>query len=240
MSISQAALGRLFGYAFLLGAILAFCYDLLRLTRIFFGVHYCRRGAKRLHEIRLPFIKPYGRRTERRALGIVVFFEDLFFCIASAIAVILLLFQYNNGKFRFPVLIVIGVGFLIYRATLGRAFLLLSEVIAFCIEVCFKYTVYFITLPFRLTVGFLKDWITRIAGRVQGIHKRSMRRRCTEQEIARLQRDACGLLPQDLPKQRRPKRGKIIAKRKKTIQLNPADAHSTGASHRRVDRSIRQ
>jgi hypothetical protein len=240
MSISQAALGRLFGYAFLLGAILAFCYDLLRLTRIFFGVHYCRRGAKRLHEIRLPFIKPYGRRTERRALGIVVFFEDLLFCVFAAVAMILLFYQANNGNFRFPTLLAAGAGFLLYRGTVGRLVMLFSEVIAFFIETCVRYLLFFSTLPFRFLARQVKKWLETAAKRVGRAHRRSGRKHFTERQLDRARRDACGLIPEELPKKRMPKRGKYIAKGKKTIQSHTADACSSGGARRRVGRRIRQ
>lgn len=240
MNISQVALARLYGYALLLGAILAFLYDLIRITRVFLGVHYCRRTSKRLQEIRLPFIKPYGRRTERRALGIVVFFEDLFFCIVAAIAMILLFYQTNNGNIRIPAFFLAGAGFLIYRGTLGRTVMLFSEVISFCIEVCLRYITFFLTLPIRFLAQKLTKGIRCVARRVEHIHKRSMRCRCTEEAVARLQSDACGLLPESLPKNRCPKRGKIIAKGKKTIQPDASDAGSAGTSRRCVDRCVRQ
>lgn len=240
MNISQAALARLYGHAFLLGAILAFFYDFLRITRVFLGVRYSRRTSKRLQEIRLPFIKPYSRRTERRALGIVVFFEDLFFCIVTAIAMILLFYQTNNGNIRIPALFVAGAGFLTYRSTLGRAFMQISEVIAFGIEVCFRYVFYFFTLPIRFLIRQIMKGLRCIAKRTELVHKRSMRRRCTEDALARLQSDACGLLPENIPKNRRPKRGKSIAKGKKTIQLDVADADITGTSRSGVDRCVRQ
>ena len=240
MNISQSALAWLYVYALLLGVVLAAVYDLLRITRVFLGVHYSRRAAKRLQGIQLPFLKPYQRRTERRALGIVVFFEDLLFCVFAAVAMILLFYQANNGNFRFPTLLAAGAGFLLYRGTVGRLVMLFSEVIAFFIETCVRYLLFFSTLPFRFLARQAKKWLETAAKRVWRAHRRSGRKHFTERQLDRVRRDACGLIPEELPKKRMPKRGKYIAKEKKTIQSHTADARSSGGSRRRVGRRIRQ
>ena len=240
MNISQSAIAQLYLYALLLGVLLATVYDVLRITRVFLGVRYSRRTVKKLQEIRLPFLKPYQRRGESRLLGIVVFLEDLLFCIFSAVALILLFYQANNGRLRFPAILLVGVGFLLYRGTLGRLLMLFSEVIAFFVEVFFRYLVFFTTLPFRFLVRLICKRIHALASKAARVQKRSVRNRYTKEQLQRLQRDACGLIPEIKPDQRRPKRGKYIAKRKKTVQSYSACENSVGTSRRRVDRSVRQ
>ena len=147
MEISQAVLAWLYAYAFLLGICLGGAYDLLRLTRVFLGVHYSRRAAKRLQEIRLPFLKPYQKKKESAALGVVVFIEDLCFCIFTGVAIVLLFYIQNNGKIRASAFLCIGAGFFLYRATLGRIVMLFSEVIAFLVETAIGYAVFFLLYP---------------------------------------------------------------------------------------------
>ena len=139
MDISQAALARLYLYALLLGIGLGILYDLLRITRVFLGAHYSRRAARRLQELHLPLLRPRLKRRESRALGIVVFLEDLLFCLFAAVAMILLFYEANRGKIRFPALICVGAGFLLYRSTLGRLVMLSSEVIVFALDTAFRY-----------------------------------------------------------------------------------------------------
>ena len=223
MVISQAALGALYFYAFLLGGVLGVLYDCLRITRVFFGNHYSRRAARRLRQIKLPLLSPSKTREESRALGIVVFFEDLLFCLLAGISLILLLYGFNNGKFRFLVIFFAGIGFVIYRGTLGRLIMTLSEIIAFSVETGIRYFLFFLLLPLR----FLKKQILRksreLSERYVGRKQKKERARYTILQHKRARVNGCGMLPQkDLTShsQRRLKKGRIYAStgRKKTVQ----------------------
>lgn len=240
MEISQASLAWLYFCAFLLGAVLAIVYDLLRITRIFFGVRYSRRAFKGLQTVRLPFLKPYQKRAESRLLGVIIFFEDFFFCIFAAASMIILFYQLNNGNFRFPAAIAAGAGFLLYRGTLGRFVMLVSEFIAFFIEVTVRYILFFTTLPFRYFAALLIKLTKRFARKVDRVHQRSDRKHYTSGQLARLKKDACGMIPNEKRKMKSAKRGKYIAKGKKTIQLDASDADPLGVAGYRIDRSVRQ
>lgn len=241
MDISQSALAWLYCLAFLLGGVLGAIYDALRITRVFFGVHYSRRAAKRLQEIRLPFLSPHKRRRESPALGIIVFVEDLLFCILAGVLLILLLYEANNGKIRFPVFLCAGVGFLLYRATAGRLVMLFSEVIAFAIETVVRYLLFFLLYPVRAVAGWSKRKVRGAVARTARAHQKSLRRRFTEAERTRGMKNACGLIPQDLPKQRTQKRGKRIVKgTQKTIQSDTFDARASRRIGRGIHRDIRE
>ena len=240
MNLSQAELAWLYLYALLLGVALAAVYDLLRITRVFLGVRYSRRFAKRMRDVQLPFLRPRPKRAESRALGVVVFFEDLFFCMFAAVALILLFYQANNGKFRFPALLAVGAGFLLYRGTLGRLVMLFSEVIAFFIETGVRYLLFFMLFPIRTLFGFVKKRLGLAAKRAQYTYRHSRRKHFTSDQIERVRRDACGMIPEKAMPKRTPKKGKYVAKRKKTIQSDAADAPASGTSGRRVNRRVRQ
>jgi len=239
MDISQSALAWLYLYALLLGIGLGAFYDVFRITRVFLGVHYSRHAARYLQEIRLPFLTAHKRRMESHALGIVVFLEDLIFCILSAVALILLFYEANNGKFRFPVLICVGAGFLLYRGTLGRFAMLFSEVIAFAIETAVRYVCFFLFLPIR----FLGRWVfgksKQVCRSVALANRRTLRRRFTAIEYGRVARDACGMVPKTTVGKTVGKRGKLLGKgTKKTIQshaVNPgASRRFGGGFHRNI------
>ena len=123
-------------------------YDLVRIPRILFGVRYSERGVARLHRIRLPLLGGYRRKREHGGLGILIFFEDLIFCLLAGVSLMILFYECNNGKIRYPAFLIAGAGFLLYRATLGRLVMLLSEWVAFFVGAAVRYLVYFATLPF--------------------------------------------------------------------------------------------
>ena len=160
MEISQYALLLLHVYAGILGICLGLLYDGFRITRIFLGAHYSRRVAKRLQGLRLPFLKGKPPHAESRFLGLAIFLEDLLFCILSGVAFILLLYAQNNGRFRFLALVCTGLGFGLYRLTLGRLVMYASEWIAFGIGTAVRYLVFFLLYPIRA----LRRLLCRAAG----------------------------------------------------------------------------
>ena len=62
-----------------------------------------------------------------RALGIrsrfAVFIQDVVFCIASALAYILLIFNLTDGVIRFYAFVIIAAAFLLWHFTIGRLFM---------------------------------------------------------------------------------------------------------------------
>ncbi|MBR3894759.1 MAG: spore cortex biosynthesis protein YabQ [Clostridia bacterium] len=241
MEISQTGLAWLYVYALLLGFGLGGAYDLLRITRVFLGVHYSRRAAKRLQAIRLPFLKPYQKKKESPALGVVVFIEDFFFCIFAGISIILLFYIQNHGKIRFPAFLCIGAGFFFYRATLGRLVMLFSEVIAFLMETVVGYTVFFVLYPIRAMAKWVRKRIRRVMTASVRVHRKHRRRHFTAEEYARGKRNACGLIPGDIPKQKKLKRGKqVVSEKEKTVQSHVADARASRSPGGRGYRDIRQ
>jgi len=249
MTVSQSALAWLYLYATILGIGLGAFYDLFRITRVFLGMHYSRRAAKRLHEMQLPLLGQKRRRGESRALGIVIFLEDLLFCIVAGLLLVVLFYEVNSGRFRFPALLCAGAGFLLYRGTLGRIVMLFSEVIAFFIETGIRYLLFFTLYPIRWSVK-------RIKRSARGLHRSAVlrrehtqRRKYTASQSGRVTRDACGLLPteQMLDQNRTEnsknighKKGKRIhhGKQKEAIHTVASDAHSSRSSDRCVDRNI--
>lgn len=52
--------------------------------------------------------------------GVALFFEDVLFALTAAIVTLLFLFAANKGKPRLLVFVLLGLGFVLYRKTLGR------------------------------------------------------------------------------------------------------------------------
>lgn len=241
MEISQISLAWLYFYALLLGFAAGFVYDLLRITRVFFGVHYSRRAAKRIRELQLPFLARRKPRGESRALGLVVFVEDLIFCLLVGVAMILLFYAANNGKIRPPAFLSAGAGFFLYRATVGRLMMIFSEVIAFCAETAVRYAVFFLFYPIKKILRWTQGRIAAARLRAKRTCQKRTRRRFTVKERERTARNACGLIPEDVGRHRMPKRGKQIVKRtQKTVQSHASDARTSRRTGGGLRRDLRQ
>ena len=109
MEISQSGIAWLHLIAFMLGFALGCFFDWLRLPRLL--LHRDRNGDNARTSISL---------RKRYAVRVIVFGEDFLFCIASAVAMILLFYERNNGKVRPFAFLAVIAGFFLYRATLGR------------------------------------------------------------------------------------------------------------------------
>ncbi|MBR2927307.1 MAG: spore cortex biosynthesis protein YabQ [Clostridia bacterium] len=240
MNTSQSALALLFLYAFLLGAGLGAFYDVLRITRVFFGVQYSPRLAQRLQRIRLPLLPKRSLRRERRFLGVVVFFQDLAYCIFAGICLVLLFYGANHGKIRPSVLLCVGVGFLLYRATLGRLVMLFSQGIAFAIETAVRYAVFFLLYPVRQLWKVTKQEAKRLWCMLVLRSQKRRRARFTAIQFENVLENGCGMLSEKLSKEQIQKIRREYGKGKKTVQHESARAYSVGHSDRGFPRHFRK
>lgn len=231
MNISQSAIALLYLYAFLLGVCLGGLYDVLRITRIFLGEHYSRHTVARLRAVHLPLIGGYREHRARRALGAVILIEDFLFCIVAGVAFILLHYEAFNGKFRISVLLLSALGFWIYRATLGKPVMLFSETVAFCLEIGFRYAVFFVLFPIRWTGAKLIRLLGQSIGAVLRRRRASARKRYTNRQMRGAEALAADLYPYGGGKGK--EQGRVKGK-EKAVQPESCDAGVPCGYHRGV------
>ena len=236
MEISQIALARLSLIAFFLGTVLSLLYDVLRVTRTFWDSMERSPFVTKLLEFHLPLLSPREKQKKPRFLCVITFFEDFIFCILVALILILLFYQGNNGKLRIPVLLCGILGFLVCRLTLSRVVARLSELIVFSVYTAVRYVCFFIFLPFRFAFDRIKRLVTVITRRcILQAEKRS-RRRFTNLQVQRIDRNACGLI--FLSEVRQDERKIYGTRKEKAIQPELAGKNIPGTSgdhfHRRV------
>lgn len=157
MGASQSAVARLYFCALLLGGVCGLFYDFLRISRILLGARYSASCENRFQNLTLPFIGNRPRRKHERLLGAVIFIEDFFFCLFSGIAMILLFYEVTNGEIRYAAFLFAALGFIVYRFTLGKPMMFLSETLAFLAESVVRYAIWFALLPLRYGFGLLKQ-----------------------------------------------------------------------------------
>ena len=150
MQVSQQALAYMLLCALLCGIALGVLYDFVSLVR--------RRDAGRYphaEHLRERLKPPKALSPRRKQAGtmkkkewifdLILFFEDVAFCLLFSVVTVLLLYATNDGQWRTSVPVLMLVAFFGYRATLGRpirqalAYLraLLSTILAWILALLF-------------------------------------------------------------------------------------------------------
>ena len=121
MEISQKLLCFLFLASFATGAFLGIIYDLLTLIRLLAGLS--------------PVAPKVSAERFKRACGLaLLFLGDLCFMLLCGVTLVLLLYFINDGGFRFLAPLGMSCGLFVYRVTLGRLVLSLSETLVKCLR----------------------------------------------------------------------------------------------------------
>ena len=158
-------------YALITGALLGVLWDIFRIMRI---AAYGRKERPKRLFIRLPAEEAEVTRilnvdTSKKASflsSLCVFVSDFGFCVFSAICVILLIFQLNDGEFRGFALLGAFLGFTAYYFTLGRLTVIFSDVIIKAIKKVVLFILSVTVLPIgRLLTGILRAIKSRIVSK---------------------------------------------------------------------------
>ena len=236
MEISQARLALLYFNACMLGAALGLLYDGMRLIRIFFGEHFSS-VANRFRDVKLPLIHMSEERKKRsRLLSVLIFAEDFIFCLVAAVAMILLFYQINNGKLRAWAFPMAGVGFYLYRITVGRLVMLCSETVAFLLEAAFRYLCFFVMLPWKWVFTRVALAVYQAWQRCKDRKEKRERMRYTDARVASVESDAVRVFFGEVQK----KGMRRDVKAKETVQLESAGESFSGGDRGSVHRRVRQ
>lgn len=159
MEISPFLLTLLLSWSFVFGLILGVINDINRIIRVFCGVRYSEKHFGKLYELVLPVVhRPLLRgenKFHKKALVVLMFFQDIIFFIIAGIGIILLNYEFNEGSFRFFTVVAVVIGFLLYYFTMGKVVMTLSEGIAFFIKATILVAFSALFRPFVLICGFL-------------------------------------------------------------------------------------
>ena len=117
MEISPFLLTLLLSWSFAFGLILGVVNDMNRIIRVFCGIKYSKRLFGKLYELNLPVVhRPLTRRENKfhkKALAVLIFFQDIIFFIVAGVGIILLNYEFNEGRFRFFTVLAVIIGFLL-------------------------------------------------------------------------------------------------------------------------------
>ena len=241
MIISQTQLAMLYVSACLLGAALGLLYDGFRILRVFLGERFSQAG-NRFQNVKLPLITMGGnRKKHRKILSVVVFLEDFLFCVLAGIAIVLLVYQLNNGKIRLLIFPLAAVGFVVYRHTVGRIVMLFSETAAFLLEAGVRYVCFFLLFPWKWAISRLIGVIKKAVNKHRALRQKRDRIRYTRQCMENVEQTVYRTLIKDENYQKKEGQDAKRANRKeKTVQSEPDDAHLSGGHRGGVAGRVRQ
>ena len=235
MLISQTALAKLCLFAFLLGVVFGFFYDLLRITRVLCGAEYGSNKKKRPYDQPLPLIgKAKRQKIKKPWIDILTVIQDFLFCVCASIALIVLFYQENQGNIRVSACLASAFGFVAYRAILGKPIMYASEWIAFGVQVIFRYCLFFILLPLRWLLAQIIRLLKKIVGYLLRCADRRARLRYTKKQALVSERFANrGNVKGNV-------KGKDGRYAKGKEKLESSDENSSRRHGRRIHRSIHQ
>lgn len=196
--MSAAFVGiRLLWSSLVLGGLLGLAYDVLRIRRI----ATARSGSFGTRRAPILLAAWDGKGARRGRLGAgLIFFEDLLFAILAAVCFLLLFYSVSDGVVRWYAFAGAGASFLVYRLTIGRLLMHLSDRIirgvrAVC-GVIWKRLIYPLVVLLLLPVRFCAGRVRLMVARACGRHR--------ERKLLRLA--ARGILPKERRKKEKKKK----------------------------------
>ncbi|MBQ4274509.1 MAG: spore cortex biosynthesis protein YabQ [Clostridia bacterium] len=190
MQISQSALFYLCAASFLVGLALALLYDFLYMMRLWLIPSEVRYHIPRIQELRASRIKK-GSAKKHKWGSVVLFLQDVLFCLVCAITVILLLYWLNNGAFRAAAPICMAVGFWLWHISLSKGVRVALEWLAFGIET----VIYALLMPIKRLFAFLAGMCKRIAQKRHQKRLANKRKIYTKQTVHNFEKAVQMLLP---------------------------------------------
>lgn len=181
MEISQKLLCFLFLVSFAVGTALGGVYDLLYLSRMLLGFPRGRYPSS--EKMR------HGKLRKILCCGLL-FLQDFLFALLGGICLILILYFINDGQFRFLAPLGLGCGFFVYRCTLGKLFLRISDILVRMIHRCLRFLWKCFKAPMRLLWrGIQKIVVQPVCGLISA-HKYRQSLRYTQKVLADLKKAA--------------------------------------------------
>lgn len=178
MEISQSLLGLMYVWAVLAGVAWGVSYDVLRLSRVVFGLSGRMTRAA---------------RWKRTCRSVVLFSQDVLFGLIGGMTLVLLLYYTNDGQFRGLAVIGMISGFFVYHHTLGRLIRLCTDWLVAQIKRLIRWIGRCLCWPFR----FLYRVYCRTVGKRLAAAREKRRRIRDEARTLRLseqyvQQASCG------------------------------------------------
>ena len=190
MHLSQSAIFQLCVASLCAGGLLSLFSDVLKAMRLWLIPPANRYTVSKIQTLYYPRLKS-GKMRKRRELHLLIFFQDVLFCIAGAITLVLLLYWLNNGAFRAVAPLCMVLGFLLCRISISKWVRTVLQWIAFGTETL----VYWFCLPFKRLFAIIVAKLHQNAQKRRKKRLARRRRNFTNKEIQNIAKVANKLLP---------------------------------------------
>lgn len=159
MEISPILLFWLLVYSVCFGGVVGAVNDLHRFSRVILGVRYTSKSTEKLYQKNLPIVKrPLKplRQGKGKSVALSVFMgiQDVFMFCFAAVGIVLLNYYYNDGQLRYYTIPAVFLGFLLYYFSIGKLTVFIFEYLWFGFRAFLYITLYLLSRPFLLFVGF--------------------------------------------------------------------------------------
>ena len=148
MEVSQIRFALFVASSIISGFIIGLIYDVLYIP--WYGNN--RKIADRLSQIELPLIgKITNRETQKHQYfkKILLFLYDFIFSVGVGAFTSVLIYRFNDGQLRLGVLLLLPVGYAIYRASFRKLVGVLLETSIFFVKIILRYIIYFTLEPLK-------------------------------------------------------------------------------------------
>ena len=157
---------------------------LLLALRTVVGAYLPPLHMRALYERVLPLLgRPVGF-PRRRARGAwcfaAAFATDIFFCLTCTLALLFLLYDYNDGAWRISAVLLFLLGFALFRAGTRRVFARANAYLAYGLSVLLCYVRALLCLPVRGVALFITRLLLRPAVRGMKIVHHGYRKRVSD------------------------------------------------------------
>lgn len=146
---------QLFSFV-LLGLITGLLFDVFRLLRVAFSTAPPIPESPFAKKIAPPhfFDRPKRSRRGKNAETVVIAAEDVLFFLISAVLFSFQTYWVNEGEIRIWGILLLFLGFVLWRLTLGKLLLFFSAQILFFEKILIYWLFYIIIKPFRAACSF--------------------------------------------------------------------------------------
>ena len=153
MEIYPRIQAEMFLAAFALGLGAGVLRLLLLVLRTVLGAYLPAERMRAHYERPLPLLHRAPGYPKQRARkwwrAVVAFVGDVAFCLFCAVEVLLLLYEYNDGAWRFSVPVLFLIGLAVLRYATARVGTFLNDWLAYALSVLFLYVRTLVCLPLR-------------------------------------------------------------------------------------------
>ena len=141
-------------YSIILGIILGAIYQIFDILGVLVERNYSYKFKEKMKDKKFtPIINPILKKESRKTLkNIVLAIIDFSYFIVITPVFVVFIYENNNGVVRWYIFLFSLIGFVIFKATVGKILKIITEYISFYLEVLSFYIIYYIKKKLKMII----------------------------------------------------------------------------------------